>query len=46
MNLEWFEEKEIDEDFIMSLSETSDEGYILEVNLEYPPKLHGVIITH
>ena len=32
----------IDEDFINNYDKDSDEGYILEVDVEYPKNLHGL----
>ena len=32
----------IDEDFLKNYDEDSDKGYILEVDIEYPKKLHGL----
>ena len=32
----------IDEDFINKYDKDSDEGYILEVDVEYPKNLHGL----
>ena len=40
-NFEWIEDiSQINEDFIKSYNEESDEGYFLEVDLQYPEKLH------
>ena len=33
---------EIDEKFIKNYDEDSDKGYILEVDVKYPKKLHGL----
>ena len=38
---EWIEEtSQFHEDFIMNYKEESDEGYFLEVDVQYPEKLH------
>ena len=37
---EWLSKKEIDKFDLNSISENSSIGYILEVGLEYPDKLH------
>ena len=40
-NFEWIENiSEFNEDFIKSYNEQSDEGYFLEVDIQYPRKLH------
>ena len=33
---------EFNEDFIKSYNDESDEGYFLEVNVQYPEKLHNL----
>ena len=38
----WVENNEIDENFIKNYNENSDKGYILEVNVKYPKKLHDL----
>ena len=38
---EWIEETaQFNEDFIKNYNEESDEGYFLEVDVQYPEKLH------
>ena len=38
---EWIEEiSQFNEDFIKKYNEESDEGYFLEVDVQYPEKLH------
>ena len=40
-NFEWIEEaSQFNEDFIKNYNEESDEGYFLEVDVQYPEKLH------
>ena len=40
-NFEWIENiSQFNEDFIKSYNEQSDEGYFLEVDIQYPRKLH------
>ena len=40
-NFEWIEDTSpFNEDFIMNYNEESDEGYFLEVDVQYPEKLH------
>ena len=40
-NFEWIENiSEFNEDFIKSYNEQSDEGYFLDVDIQYPRKLH------
>ena len=42
-NFEWIEDtSQIIEDFIKSQNEESNEGYFLEVNVQYPEKLHDL----
>lgn len=36
----WLTENEIQELVVMTIPDDSEEGYILEVDLEYPPDLH------
>ena len=36
----WFDSDNINEDFIKSYDENNDKGYILEVNVKYPKRLH------
>ncbi|XP_035216330.1 uncharacterized protein LOC118189772, partial [Stegodyphus dumicola] len=37
---EWISAEAVTPEWILSISENSTEGYILEVDLEYPPELH------
>ena len=38
---EWMEDTfQFNEDFIKNYNEESDEGYFLEVDVQYPEKLH------
>ena len=38
---EWIEDtSQFNEDFIKNYNEESDEGYFLEVNVQYPENLH------
>ena len=40
---EWFEDiSKFNEDFIKNYNEENDEGYFLEVDVQYPEKLHGL----
>ena len=40
-NFKWIEDiSQFNEDFIKSYNEKSDEGYFLEVDVQYPDKLH------
>ena len=40
-NFEWIEDNfQFNEDFIKNYNEESDEGYFLEVDVQYPEKLH------
>ena len=40
-NFEWIEDTfQFNEDFMKSYNEESDEGYFLEVDVQYPEKLH------
>ena len=40
-NFEWIEyTSQFNEDFVKSYNEESDEGYFLEVDIQYPEKLH------
>ena len=40
-NFEWIEETpQFNEEFIKNFSKESDEGYILEFDVQYPKKLH------
>ena len=42
-NYQWIEDtSQFNEDFIKSYSEQSDEGYFLEVVVQYPEKLHDL----
>ena len=36
----WIDNNEINEDFIKNHNENNDKGYILEVNVKYPKRLH------
>ena len=38
----WLNQKEIDGFYVNSVSENSLHGYILEIDLECPDKLHGL----
>ena len=40
-NFEWVEDNsQSNEDFIKNYNEESDEGYFLEIDVQYPEKLH------
>ena len=40
-NFEWIKDtSQFNEDFIKNYNEESDEGYFLEVDVQYPEKLH------
>ena len=40
-NFKWIEDtSQFDEDFIKSYKEESDEGYFLEIDVQYPEKIH------
>ena len=40
-NFEWVEDtSQFNEDFIKSYNKESDEGYFIEVDVQYPEKLH------
>ena len=40
-NFEWIEDiSQFNEDFIKSFNEGSDEGYFLELDVQYPEKIH------
>ena len=40
-NFEWIEDtSQFNEDFTKNFTEESDEGYFLEVDVQYPEKLH------
>ena len=42
-NFKWDEDKsQIDEEFIKNYNENSSKGYILEVDVKYPKKLHDL----
>ena len=42
-NFEWIEDtSQFNEDFIKNYNEESDEGYFLEVDVQYPEKLHDL----
>ena len=42
-NFKWVEDKSrINEEFIKNYNENSNKGYILEVNVKYPKKLHDL----
>ena len=42
-DIKWFEDiSEFDESFIKSCTEESDEGYLLEVDIQYPELLHNL----
>ena len=42
-DIKWFEDiSEFDESFIKSCTEESDEGYFLEVDIQYPELLHNL----
>ena len=37
----WIDSNEINEEFIKNYNENNKKGYILEVEVKYPKKLHG-----
>ena len=42
-NFKWVKEtSQFNEDFIKSYNDDSDEGYFLEVDFQYPEKLHNL----
>ena len=42
-NFEWIKDtSQFNEDFIKNYNEESDEGYFLEVDVQYPPKLQEI----
>ena len=42
-NFDWIEDtSQFNEDFIKKYNEGSNEGYFLEVDVQYPEKLHGL----
>ena len=42
-NFEWIKDtSQFNEDFIKNYNEESDEGYFLEVDVQYPKKLHNL----
>ena len=42
-NFKWVKEtSHFNEDFIKSYNDDSDEGYFLEVDIQYPEKLHNL----
>ena len=42
-NLKWVEDiSELNEDFIKSYNDESDEGYFLEADVQYPESLHNL----
>ena len=42
-NFKWVKEtSQFNEDFIKSYNDDSDEGYLLEVDFQYPEKLHNL----
>ena len=38
-NFEWIKDTQFNEDFIKNHNQESDEGYFLEVDVQYPEKL-------
>ena len=43
INFEWIEDtSQFNKDFIKNYNEESDEEYFLEVDIQYPEKLHGL----
>ena len=41
-NFEWMSEREIASQDVTTVTDEADTGYILEVDLEYPPELHDL----
>ena len=44
---EWIEDtSQFNEDFIKNYNEESDEGHFLELDVQYPEKLHDLIMIY
>ena len=40
----WIDNNEINEDFLKNYNENDNKGYILEVDVKYPKRLHNYIV--